>query len=276
MTLVIAGGGIAPGYQGRTLVNAIIAADKIYVDTYTSPASDWLIEWARGIAGNRVLLASRRDLEDKSWKIIEEAKSRNILILVAGDPLIATTHKALIAEATRYNVRVKIIPGVSGVCASKSISLLDYYKFGRTITIPGPWRNVEAYSIIYYIAKNACIKLHTLALLDFYEGRQLQPSESARILLSLEEKLGVDFLGDTSILVIERAGMEDGRVTLYDSLSELAEDKRIMAVPSSLILPGSLSEIERDILEAVHHRDPGYGINAERACKAVNRIDSLV
>ncbi|MCE4620777.1 MAG: SAM-dependent methyltransferase, partial [Desulfurococcales archaeon] len=218
MPLILAGGGLGPGYQGRLLEDAVASADKVYVETYTVPGSNWLLDWARSIAGDRVIEADRSSLEENASKLVEEAKTLRVLVLAPGDPLIATTHRSLLALARKEGIVVRVIPGVSGVCASKTLSLLDYYKYGRTVTVPGPWRGVKPYSVVYYILVNACSRLHTLVLLDFQGNKALAPSEAASTLVDIAREVDAGFLADAPVIVVERAGLEGERATLHSSL----------------------------------------------------------
>ncbi len=264
----MAGGGVGPGYQGGVLESLLRSADRVYVDTYTVPGAGWLVEYARGIAGGRVVEAGRSLLEEGAARVVEEARGGLVVVLVPGDPLIATTHRSLVVEAARRGVRYRVVPGVSGVCAAASASLLDYYKFGRTVTVPGPWRMVKAYSVVEYLLGNACLGLHTLLLLDIDPGgRQYPPGEAAGQLLSLARELGADgLLSGAPVLVVERAGLPGERVTLH-SLRGLAGDPGPWGEPASLVVPGRLHPSEREALEAVHGRDPGPGLDPGEACR---------
>ncbi|MEB3806513.1 MAG: SAM-dependent methyltransferase [Desulfurococcales archaeon] len=268
MVLILAGGGIGPGYQGRVLEEALAGADVVFVETYTVPGSGWLVEYARRLAGDRVFEATRSQLEELASRVVERARRETVVVLVPGDPLVATTHRSLIAMASAGNVEFRVIPGVSGVCAAMSSSLLDFYKFGRTITVPGPWRGVKAYSILDYIYSNACIGLHTLALLDISpDGAQLDPASAARILTGLEGDLGEKLVSAASVIVVERAGLDGERVTVYGSLARLAGEDRGWREPASIVIPGSPSPIE------VEHVTQAYGgglrgIDKDSACSA--------
>ncbi len=276
MPLILAGGGLGPGYQGRLLEEAVASADKVYVETYTVPGSSWLLDWARSVAGDRVVEAERRVLEESAYRLVEEARTRRVLVLAPGDPLIATTHRSLLAMARKEGVAVRVIPGVSGVCASKTLSLLDYYKYGRTVTVPGPWRRVKPYSVVYYILVNACSMLHTLVLLDFQEDKVLTPSEAASTLVDIAGEVDAGFLADTPLIVLERAGLEGEKATLYSSLEGLAKSQERFGLPASLAIPGPLSRIERELLADYYGRDPGPGIDRGEACRAAKRLEAEI
>ncbi|MCE4599969.1 MAG: SAM-dependent methyltransferase [Desulfurococcales archaeon] len=268
MALILAGGGLGPGYQGRILEGVLARADVVFVETYTVPGSGWLVEYARGLAGDRVFEATRSQLEELASRVIERARRELVVVLVPGDPLVATTHRSLIAMASTENVEFRVIPGVSGVCAAMSLSLLDFYKFGRTITVPGPWRGVKAYSILDYIYSNACIGLHTLALLDISPGgAQLDPASAARILTGLEGDMGEKLVARASVIVVERAGLDSERITVYESLAELAGEDGDWREPASIVIPGSPSPIEAEHVAQAYGRVL-RGIDKDSACSA--------
>ncbi len=258
--LVLAGAGLHPGLVTVEVEGLVRGADRVYVDTYTMPGSGWLLEWARRLNSN-VVEASRDTLESGAHRVIREAARGLVVVLVPGDPLIATTHIALLEEASRLGVEWRVVPGVSGVVASKTLSGLQYYRFGRTVTVPGPWRGVRAFSVVVGVYGNLCVGLHTLVLLDLSEdGGQLSPASAARQLMDLEGELcrehGVDtLLPGLLVAVVERAGMPGARVTWarLGSLESLGED---WAAPSSMVVPGYIHPTEADALERLYGVDP--------------------
>lgn len=253
--LVLLGGGL-PGLLTTMALELIKRADVVYVDIYTMPESDWLIDLARVEAGGRVVPASREVLEQGMTSIVEEARDKLVVVLVPGDPLIATTHIALLIEARRRGVEWLVVPGVSGVVSAMTLSSLQFYRFGRTITVPGPWRGVKAYSVIEYLRCNLSLGLHTLLLLDYESGRQLQPSEAAGILLELEEELAEEkgwdkVLSGLLALVVERAGYQDYSVE-WSRLAGLAGAIKEYRSPSSIVVPGYIHETESEALQGIH------------------------
>ena len=224
---------VGVGYKGRmaTLeaVEVLSRADRIYVDVYTNPGAKELVEEIKRIASGRVIMADRGLLEENAGRIVEEASKSIVAVVSAGDPLIATTHVTLLVEARRRGIEARYYPGVSGVCAAKAASLLHYYRFGRTITIPGPWRGVKAYSLIEFIYANLCSGLHTTALLDVdeREGSQLSPRDAALTLTRLEEEVAREagftpFLNTLPVILVEAGAQGAHRVFGYSSLEVLA------------------------------------------------------
>lgn len=274
MTLYLVGGGLGPGYQAEILRGILARSKKVYVETYTVPNSRWLLEYARSNAMGEVVEADRSMLEEGIYSIVEEARSMTVTILVPGDPLIATTHRSILAAAAEAGVDYQVFPGVSGVCAAKALSLLEYYKFGRTVTVPGPWTASKPYSVLGYIYDNACIGLHTLLLLDVSPaGEQLSPSDAARILLELEGEAGLDALVASSVIVVEKAGYPEGRVRVYEELRSLVLGEESWSSPSSMILPGELTPIDVEVIERVHGVSNVRGVSRRVGCEASRRLE---
>jgi diphthine synthase len=255
LVLILAGCGVHSGSLTLDLVRALDEADIVYVDTYTMPSATWVLEALKPWAG-KVRVAGRELLEDRLSTVLEEAMGRSVLVVSAGDPLVATTHQTLLAEARRLNIEVKYIPGVSGVCTAKSYSGLSYYRFGRTATVPGPWRRIKPYSVIAVIYSNLCIDAHTLLLLDVDEMEgQLRPRDAAHQLLDVEVELSTNLnirrvLHETPVMVVERAGARDAGVHIFNSMVELLEWRDDARAPSSIIVPAPLSATELWILES--------------------------
>ncbi|MGC9167168.1 MAG: SAM-dependent methyltransferase, partial [Thermoplasmata archaeon] len=63
---------------------------------------------------------------------------RNIVILVPGDPMMATTHIELKISAFDKKIPFEVVNGISLKCVIPSILGLQNYKFGRSVSIPFP------------------------------------------------------------------------------------------------------------------------------------------
>jgi len=262
LALFIAGCGVYEGSFTRELLEVLDVADVVYVDLYTMPESSWVLtaleRWR-----NKIRVASRELLEGMSKAVVDEAMGRNVVIVSAGDPLVATTHVSLLAEAQGRGVEVRYIPGVSGVCAAKAYSGLSYYRFGRMATVPGPWRGLKPYSVLATIYANLCIDAHTLLLLDVSEdGLQLSPTDAALKLLEVEAELSETLrtralLSLTPVIVVERAGTPGARLIAFESVESLSKAEERFRTPSSLVIPAPLNPTERWVLESRLNRALG-------------------
>jgi len=242
---------VGVNYEYLTLkaIEYIKSSDIVIIDKYTMPNSNKIISIVNDIAKEKkVILAERSMLEDNSHEIIDIAKEKKVSIVVLGDPLIATTHASLLIDAKKKNIEVDIVNGVSGICMVKSLSGLQYYKFGKTLTIPGPWRNLKPYSLIYNLYSNLCINAHTLLLFDIDdEGKTLSPDEGIEKILELNKELKLYEKLEKMLGIIIHIGEKN--IFVGDSLYMLKDVK--IEEPYSLIIPASLHYEEEDFLKYV-------------------------
>jgi diphthine synthase len=164
-------------------------ADHVFLELYTSLLPDFSLKHLETLSGKRVHVVSRRNLEEENGAfILNAAEKGKAVLLVPGDPFIATTHVTLRIEAEKRGVKTRIVHGASIISAIIGLSGLHNYKFGKTVTIPFP----ENFSETPYkvIAQNKKLGLHTLCLLDLKadEKRFLSIKEGLTMLLEIEQK----------------------------------------------------------------------------------------
>ena len=220
MPLYLVGAGIASTYLTLRALQVIGSADKVYIDAYTSiaPGIDEELV-ARLNPEAEVVRASRSLLEDYSERIIEEARGKRVVVLAPGDPLTATTHISLIVEAKKRGVEVHIVPGVGGPQAAMTVTGLQFYRFGKPVTLVYPEEGLRPYSVVETIAENRARDLHTLVLLDLRldAGKAMTVPEAVKILADLEAELASrepgfkPFLNEAILVGIARAGLPDQR-----------------------------------------------------------------
>jgi len=224
-------------------------ADIVFMELYTSLMPNFSKERFQRISGKKILKVSRRDLEEDNGKVIlNAAKRHKVVLLVPGDPLIATTHIALRIEAERRGIKTHIVHGSSVLSAVMGLSGLHNYKFGKSVTIPFP---DETFSETPYdvIAQNKKLGLHTLCLLDIKaeEKRYLSIRESLELLLKIEEKKKKGIVTTNTLVVgIARAGSNNPMVKA-DSVKKLL-DYDFGEPPYSIIFPGKLHFMEAEAL----------------------------
>ena len=257
--------------------------DKLYLDSYTSFLEESLVEELRGRFGEKLVEADRSTLEEHVDEIVKEAENMEVGILVPGDPLIATTHVAIVVEAAKRNVPYKIVHGVSAHCALISASCLQAYKFGRVTTIPKSGLGIE--TCYRVIEENMERGLHTLILLDTADGG-LRIPEALSLLRKAEEKLGRGIIKqDRLVICLARIGFED-EFKWAGKLQD-AMKKDYPPPPHSIILPGDLHFAEAEALKRILKADEStidshvpikswrarltkYVANVENALKTLN------
>ncbi len=202
---------------------------KLYAEFYTSDIATDVAKLARTV-GRAVIELKRSDLEEHSQKIISEAKTKNIGIFVPGDALSATTHIALVLEAKRAGIPVKIVHS-SSILTAIAETGLSLYKFGRVVTLP---KSGCPPSLKRALSQNKKAGLHSLILLDI----GLKISDAIEILIKNKA-----IKPNTKLIAAARLG-SDEQIIRYGPAAGI----RIDASPAVLILPSKLHFIEKEFL----------------------------
>jgi diphthine synthase len=224
-------------------------ADVVFLELYTSLMPNFSVERFERICGKKLRVVSRIELEEENGKVILEAAGKGkAVLLVPGDPLIATTHIALRIHAEKLGVKTRIVHGASVISAVMGLSCLHNYKFGKSVTIPFPERTVSEtpYDVI---AQNRKLGLHTLCLLDIKheEKRYLTINESLSLLLKIEEKRKEKAITMETIAVgVARAGSENPTVKANFIKELLNYD--FGGPPHTIVFPGKLHFMEAEAL----------------------------
>lgn len=233
MLYIIGLGLNAKGYS-REAHDVISKADKVYVDTYTIEFPYDFSELIAGFKGKKFIPAGREFVE--GMKFLDEAKKGDVVLLVYGSPLVATTHTAIIKEAIEKKIKIKIIHAGSILDAVAETGL-QAYKFGKTTSLP----NFPADSYLKIVKENLSVNAHTLILVDI--GLKFENAVKR-----LEEDCKNNKIKTDKIVVCSRLGLADSEI-LYDSISKLKSKK--VKTPFCFIIPGELHFMERDFLETL-------------------------
>ena len=189
--LYLIGCGLAPDLITLRALTIAKEADHVYADSYTSRLlGDGLAELEE-LIGRKVEVLGRADLEENLMKrVLSLASTKRVALLVVGDPLVATTHNAVIVEAVKRGIEVEVIPGISIVPTALTMSGLMIYKMGRIATITYPVHGVLSEHPYNVLKDNDKRGLHTLFLLemDAEKGYYMRIHEAIEILYRLEEK----------------------------------------------------------------------------------------
>ncbi len=237
--------GIGLGNEKDLTLNALEAikkSDIIYLENYTS-----LIGF--DIKDLEKLIEKKINLVDRSFVegeiLIEEAKDKDVSILIKGDVFSATTHGSLLLNARENKIKVKIFHN-SSILTAIGDTGLSLYKFGKTVSIPFDNKNVNSSYDVFLDNKN----MHTLFLLD------LKPSENK----FMNFKDGLNYLLEKSKI------RNDGKFNLnskcivccaigtnkeairYGFVKDLIK-LNLDVYPQCFIVPGDLHFMEEEILE---------------------------
>jgi len=224
-------------------------ADIVYIELYTSHWHGNLKNLEK-IMNKKIEILKREDLEEKSSKILEEAKKKKIVIFVPGDPLVATTHMSFILDAIKNELEVEVIHNAS-IYSAIAETGLHIYKFGASATIPFPEKTSEVLPLSTYetLRENNKLGLHTLLFLDVAANEKyMTPNQAIKTMLKLEEVMKQDiFTNNTKIIVFGRAGSDEPLI-LYGKVKNLL-GKEFGEPPFVIIVPGKLHFSEKEFLE---------------------------
>lgn len=224
---------------------------ELYIDKFTSAIDDGTIDYITEITGKRITELTRQDMEEDAHEIIQMAVTKDIAILVGGDPLMATTHKILYIEAEKQHVKTQIVHANSIIATAIGESGLDFYRFGAPCTIP---RWGEHYSPISFYEKletNMLNRNHTILLLD-YDAKSRATLDIKEAINTLENadahyKKGI-INNKTKIIIMHNMSLEDSKVVV--TTIEKAKSQNYDGV-NIMILPAELTDIEKETIEAI-------------------------
>ncbi len=228
---------------------ALSLCDAIMVDGYTAAISDKKLEYMRSISDKSIRILGRTALEEDISKTISEAKSKNLAILVNGDPLIATTHKTILIEARKNNIDFKVLHSTSVLSVSMAESGLDFYRFGPICTIPRWSEHYKPVSFYETVLNNIKNNQHSIMLLDYDNEKResIRLEEALTIMRNAESHYGNGIMADNSYVeLLCDLGTEKQKIK-YCKLNEI--DKSINYTMATLILPAKLSDIENEYLK---------------------------
>ncbi len=225
-------------------------ADSVFIELYTSLLPDLSIRNLETLTNKRITELKRADIEDKNAKqLIDKARNGKTVLLVPGDPLIATTHNAIRLEAAKNKIPTRIVHAASIISAAIGLSGLHNYKFGKTVTIPFPDNLSE--TPYKTIAQNKKLGLHTLCLLDIRteQKQYLTINQALSLLLKTEEQQKQKTATSQTLAIgIARAGSKNPTIKAEAIKNLIKHD--FGDPPHTLIFPGKLHFVESESLIA--------------------------
>jgi len=250
--LVFAGLGLYDE-EGLTLraLKEIEAADVIFVETYTSSLEEGAVQRLEEKVGKRFRHLDRAAVEEGSV-ILDAARTARVVLLVAGDPMSATTHVDLRLRAAGEAIETDVVQGVSVLTAVPGLLGLQHYKFGRTASLPFPREGYSPTSPYEVVAENLARGMHTLALLDIDEEKErfMTANDGIHLLMDMERRVCRGALTDDSLVcVVARAG-SPACVVRAGRAREL-ESEDFGPPLHCLVVPGKLHFMEEKALEVL-------------------------
>jgi diphthine synthase len=231
-------------------LQAIKEADTIFVEQYTSLMPGFSASKLEKLCGKRITPVSRRDLEEEDGlKILNAARKGKTVLLVPGDPLIATTHVDLRIRAEKQGIKTRVIHGASIISAVIGLSGLQNYKYGRSVTIPFADEVSVIETPYNVIMENKKRGLHTLCFLDIKaeEKRYMTINQGLRTLMETEKTKRKRVITPETLAVgIARAGSETP--TVKADYAETLVNYDFGSPPHSVVFPGRLHFVEAEAL----------------------------
>ena len=243
--LIFVGLGLS-GADGMSVkaMNALKECDLIYAEFYTSHLIGTGVEDLEKAIGKRITVLHRMQVEEGS-DIIENARTKRVGFVTAGDTMSATTHVDLMIQAKEAGIPTRLFNGISIFSAAPTALGLQPYKFGRAVTLPFIENGYQPQSPYDNILENKERGLHTLILLDIHadELRYMTGKEAIEWLLLAEEKWGKGLIKDDTLLcALSKIGSDEQKLTAGYPKQLLDMD---LGEPLfTLILPGNLHFME--------------------------------
>jgi len=213
---------------------ALEKCKKVYLEGYTVDFPYKISELNLG--KKKIVKLGRADVE--SDKLIKEAKSVKIALLVYGSPLFATTHVSLLLDAQKQGVRTRVIYSAS-VFDALAETGLQLYKFGKITSMPKWGTNFEP-DFMHYVYENQKIKAHSLILVDI-------GLEYEQALIQLKENANKNKVKISKFVLCSALGTENQEI--YYGTYEKLKKKRIKK-PFCFIIPEDMHFLEQEVLES--------------------------
>lgn len=221
-------------------------ADAVFLEAYTAKAPQSRASLEAMVEGE-VQALDRASVEDGT-KILEAARQGLCVLLVAGDPLSATTHVSVRLKALEEGLSVGVHYAGSILTAAAGALGLSHYKFGRTTTLVTPSESYFPDSPYDVVQENLERGLHTLVLLDVREdGSFMSAAQGAEVMARLEDKRGEGTLApDRQVLALARVGADDEQA--WRGSIEQIQALDAGEPMHSIVVPGQLGTVEQEAL----------------------------
>ncbi|MDR2855999.1 MAG: diphthine synthase [Methanomicrobiales archaeon] len=229
-------------------------ANYIYLEGYTSLLMGASPDMLSKRYQKPIHVLGREDVEIHPDTLIKQAKTHNVVFLTGGDPMVSTTHADLRIRAAQEGVQTEIIHGASISSAVCGLSGLQNYRFGKSCSIPFPYRNWMPRTPVDTIEQNRTHDLHTLVYLDIQPKRYMQIHEAIDILITLYETADPPLCMPELYIGIARAGSDEPEVYAGNLAQILSHD--FGSPLHILIVPASLHHIEQEYLMTFAHLLP--------------------
>ena len=217
-------------------------ADRVFAEFYTSLMPNLKLNRLEQMIGKKIRVLERTKLEDENADLILRAsKNESIVLLVPGDPMIATTHVSLRILLAKRNVPCRIVHAASIVTAICGATGLQSFKFGKSITLPQS--DPVPLSVFETIRENRSRGLHTLLLLDVGHDKAVHMTVQDSLLRLCKADPAVE---KCLVVGAARVGSANEKVRAGRAKSLTTID--FGAMPHCIVFPGKLHFMEEEAL----------------------------
>lgn len=221
---------------------------ELYIDKFTTRIDDRTLDYITELTGKRITELTRQDMEESANEIIQRAATKDIAILVGGDPLMATTHKILYIEADKQHVKTQIVHANSIIATAIGESGLDFYRFGAPCTIPRWSAHYSPISFYEKIEANMVNRNHSILLLD-YDAKSRTTLDIKEAITALEKadahyKKGI-INNKTKVIILHNMSLEDSKVVATTIEKAKLQDHGGVNI---MILPAELTDVEKETI----------------------------
>lgn len=227
---------------------ALKKVDYIYAEFYTAKLFGGNITNLEELVGSEIQILTREEVEEENIPL-KNAEMNDVAFLIAGDPLIATTHSEMLIQAKKNGIKTNVIHASSILSAAPGIAGLQAYKFGKVTTIPFTEKNYFPHSPYMAIKANMDSNLHTLVLLDIraHEDRYMTANQALEYLLQVESEENENITTEESVVVVVARAGSDDPVVKADKIKNLIHQD-FGGPLHSLMIPADLHFMEAEAL----------------------------
>lgn len=216
-------------------LESIKKCKKVYLESYTVDFPYKITELEKTI-GKKIEKLDRAAVE--SDKLVKEAKTEDVCLLIYGSPLFATTHISLLMDAIKAKVKYKIIYSSSAFDAISETGL-QLYKFGKISSMPKWQKNYEPDSFLDFVIQNQSINAHSLILIDIGLSFEDAINQFKKALIIRNFKID-------RLIVCSRLGTDKSKI-YYGTIEKLK--RKNIESPYCFIIPSEMHFVEKQAVE---------------------------
>lgn len=236
--------------------DAIRRSSMVFFETYTSVSPEGTISELETTFSRQILPLGRKEIEE-SGMLIELSIAEDVSLIVTGDPLSATTHNQLRADAMEAGVKVSVMENASILSVIPGRIGLFPYRMGPPVSLPFPYDIFLPRSVCDKIMANIRSNLHTIVLLDLKDGRTMFTSEALGTLLKMEEKYEVGSITPkTKVFAVSRVSQK-GEKLIYDTVENIIS-LGLEESPAALVIPAEMNHNEEFFTEKFNKKCSYY------------------